>query len=327
MRLLVDVSSIAYRAHYKLKLTDRDGKLTGVIYGLLRSIERLAIQYEPEEVILCFDGGSEARRELYPQYKANRKNEEARKEVRRQLAIFRSIAGTLPVVMVGEPGVEADDTISAIAKFQSREEIGIVTGDHDLYQLIDLPLHYVVEPTGEKRKQIVIKKHGIKLKPRYTVLFKSLVGDTSDNIEGVTGIGPVNANRLIKEVGGTFKAILKHAKSEGGLGRDDYKTVRNKLRRNKRLIALDGSLLTKDQLTSILDQYRLGRLERHIDKKALTAELKRLSFSRFITRLSGFLIPFRAMVRERRNGATVTAEARKADTKGSGFVRRLRKTA
>jgi 5'-3' exonuclease len=193
--------------------------------------------------------------------------------------------------------------------------------------LIDLPLHYVIEPTGEKRKLIKIKKYGIKLKPRYTVLFKSLVGDTSDNIEGVTGVGPVNANRLIKEVGGTFTAILKHAKREGGLGKDDYKTVRSKLTRNQRLITLDGSLLTKDQLTSILDQYRLGRLDRRIDKKALTAELKRLSFSRFITRLSGFLIPFRTMVRERRNGATATAEVRKADTKGSGFVRRIRKTA
>jgi DNA polymerase-1 len=325
MRLLVDVSSIAYRAHYKLKFTDKDDNLTGVIYSLLRTIERLSVTYEPEEVILCFDGGNDARREMYPQYKANRKNKEARKEVRRQLAIFQSVAGTLPVVMIGEPGVEADDVIAVIAGFTKHEEIGIVTGDHDLYQLIDLPKHYVIEPTGKKRTQIVIEKYGIKLKPRYTVLFKSLVGDDSDNIKGVTGIGPVNANRLIKEVGGTFSTIKKHAKREGGLGKDDYKTVRDTLTRNQRLIALDGSLLTRDQYISILDQYRIGRLERRIDKKALTAELKRLSFSRFITRLSGFLIPFRKMVRERRNGAT--AEVCKADTKGSGFVRRIRKTA
>jgi len=325
MRLLFDVSSIAYRAHYKLKLTDRDGNLTGVVYGLLRSIERLSVTYEPEEVILCFDGGSEARRELYPQYKGNRTNDEARKEVRRQLAIFRSIAGTLPVVCVGEPGVEADDVIALIAAFCKQEEIGIVTGDHDLYQLIDLPSHYVVDPSGKKMKQVTIKKYKIKIRSKDVVLFKSLVGDDSDNIKGVTGVGPVGARKLIEEFRGSFRRILKHAKKEGGLGRDSYKKVLATLTRNVRLITLDGSLLTSDQRISILDQYRLGRLERRIDKKALTAELKRIGFNRFITRLAGFLIPFRAMVRERRNGAT--AEVRKADTKGSSFVRRIRKTA
>ncbi len=176
----------------------------------------------------------------------------------------------------------------------------------------------------------MIKKYGIKVWPWEVVMFKALTGDSSDNIDGVTGVGPVTADRLIEEVAKPtpsklLNAILKHAKREGGLGRDDYKTVRKKLKRNVKLIALDGSVLTKDQQASILDQYKLGRLERRIDKKALTAELKRLSFSRLITRLSGFLIPFRKMVREKRNGAT--AEVRKADTQGSGFVRRIRKTA
>jgi len=305
MRLLIDISGFCYRAAHKLKLSTK-GRSTNIVYGVLRSLEALLADLKPEEAIICWDAGKEARLALYPEYKANRKRDEDFKEdFARQVGLLQNLLTTLPVTQVREPGVEADDLIAALCGFMQHERVVIISGDHDLYQLVKKPLHTMLDFGG--------KTVAPDLKPSQILAYKVLVGDVSDNIKGVLGLGDVGARKLLKKHK-TLKQIMRAAKAgKVKLGRMSYKEALPIVRRNLKLMKLPGTpMLTEAQRVSIISQYRDGRLHRVIREQALREQLGVLGFKSTLRRLSAFLIPFRPIERVKKGTHAKAEEAPKS---------------
>jgi 5'-3' exonuclease len=314
MRLLVDAHGILYRSAYKLDLRDRHGDKTNIIFGTLRSLEAIANETRATEMVVVWDRRSDARIQMFPEYKAQRKRDpEFVEDFERQVSLLESLLRNLPILQIWHEGVEADDAIAVLCRFLHLERVGIVTGDQDLYQLARGPLHTIIDYHGEE----VDLSEALKVPLKQHLAFKALVGDSSDNIPGVTQIGPVRAKRLLDEHG-TLKEILRAHKGVGTLGAMSLSEARHTLKRNLALMSL-GRLLTDEQRSSIVKQYQYGRLKTAIDVSNFRKLLMSLGFTSIVRRLSGFLIPFKRMVRDMKD-----ANLRQEDPKGERLARRLR---
>jgi 5'-3' exonuclease len=298
--LFVDINNLIYRSAYKLRLSNRAGKNTGAVFGTLKMLGHLADAFGPEEMIICWDGSDAVRRrrELYPDYKQNRQRDpEFVADLQRQRGVLRHILSFLPVVQVDVPGVEADDAVAVLAAFCHLEQIGIVTSDRDLYCLAGRRCR-IIEPGGRDAK--------LELEPSQYIPYKVLVGDSSDNVKGVDGIGDVRARALLTEYG-TLDSVLRFAEEQGRLGRMQFAEVCTVIDRNLRLLT-PGLLLTSSERKTVVEQYARGRLARATDVPGLRAALLREGFVSIVSRLTGWLMPFRKMERGTRRGR-VDAEA------------------
>lgn len=288
MRLLIDLSNIAYRVAHVLKLSHR-GQKTHIIYGVLKSLESLALELEPEEIVICWDAGSARRKEIFFEYKANRKKDlDFLEDLHRQLALLREFFNCLPVIQCEIGGAEADDVIAVLAKFLHLEEVGIVTTDSDLFQLCQAPKHSIISP----KTHCAIK---LDMKPEQYLIYRLLVGN-KDNVPGVTQIGDKKARNLITQFG-TLKRILKHSKAKNGLGKLDHKQVKDVVTRNLKLWDLSTPHLTDAEKKCVLDQYRHGRLNRSLDADKLHDMCMFFGLSSFIRRFSMFSGAFKQMIR------------------------------
>lgn len=303
MRLLVDISGIAYRrAHTMPSLSTSSGDDVRIVYGVVLHLERLATLLKPREMVICWDGGSEARKALYPEYKANRKrDDEFQADFRRQLDVLSDFLKCLPVVQLRYKGVEADDIIAAVAQFCKMEKAGICTGDKDLYQLASRN-HTIYNTDGTKAK--------LEFTPHQYLTYKVLVGDSSDNIKGVLGLGDKGVRGLF-ETYPTLKKIMQAAKAgDVKLGRMGYKDASAVVKRNLRLMRA-GGVLTDNQRSQILADYKVGRLDTRIDIKELPNKLRSLKFASILSRVGMFRAAFFGMQR----GKPTNGEEDKADSK------------
>lgn len=295
MRLLIDAQSIVWASQYKLpNLKMRAGRKTGGIFGLLRTLAFLAEKLEPEEMVVCWDRRCHKRFELYPDYKNHRQPEnlseddrEFREQVMSQIEEAKHLLRLLPVLQIEEEGAEADDTIAVLARFLHLEDVGIFTRDKDLYQL-------VTERCSIINGDAAVEE--LEFRPREYLIYKVLVGDTSDHINGVPGVGDKTTRKLIREYK-TLKSIMAMAKEAGKLGRATYAEAKAIVRRNVQLMT-PGYLLTDDQRRHVLDTYRNSRLERTIAaKREIREAFRYYSFASLISRLSMFTVGFRSQVR------------------------------
>jgi 5'-3' exonuclease len=321
MRLLVDLSNLAYRAAHKLKLSHR-GKKTHIIYGVLKSLESLVADTRPEEVVICWDGmgGSQKRKDIYKPYKENRKRDpEFMEDLHRQLDCLWSFLETLPVVQCREYGVEADDIIIILNRFLRHERIGIVTPDSDLFQLAT-PEHVIIDPRTHEAVRL-------DLEPSQYLTYRVLVGG-KDNVPGVARVGDKKARKLIAEFG-SIDDILDHAREADGLGSMGWEEAREVVLRNLAIWDAEFPKATIEEKRTLLDQYKYGRLKARFDVDrflSLCREHGLSSFVRGISRLKGI---FKRLVRNKRD------ETRKAnqegqkqvgeeDSESSEYVRRIR---
>lgn len=312
MRLLVDISGLIYRAAYKMAGLSHRGLNTGAVFGTLRSLGNLAEAHEATEMAVAWDCGHASRSALYPEYKTNRKREpEFVADLERQKVVLRNLLDCLPIVNIELPGVEADDCIAVVAKFAHLEQVGIVTGDKDLYQLAAPPLHRIIAPGGGLVD--------LDLEPRQYLTYKVLVGDPSDNIKGVQGIGDKRALALIRKCG-TLRQIMEALRTGEvagvRMGHPAYEEAARVVSRNLKLMRL-GYLLTTTEHKQILDQYCHGRLDLSIDEPRLRRGLLASGFSSLVGRLSGFLAPFRAMERHKHHAKAETEKNQGPDRPGS----------
>jgi DNA polymerase-1 len=318
MRLLVDISGLAYRAAYKVGgLSTKQGDKTNVVFGVLRSLEKIANVTDATEMVICWDRGSDKRKKLYPEYKANRRrDEEFHEDYKRQCGVLSDVLSCLPVVQLEEEGCEADDLIATISTFCWLEAVGIVTNDRDIYQL------------KRHGKTCILDHRGAEVDLewkdwRWYLWYKVLVGDPSDNIKGVEGLGDKTARRLL-EKHGTLKAIMEWARGGAGtarLGRMDYKQAKPIVDRNLKLMRVGNSILSAKQSHRTLMTYKAARQHVAINEEALKEKLAELNFASIISRLSGFLLPFRKMARANHVKSQAN-EARKEER----ATRRMRRT-
>ncbi|HVH66008.1 MAG TPA: DNA polymerase I [Candidatus Acidoferrum sp.] len=214
--ILVDGHSLVYRAFFALpSLTDREGNVVNAAYGFT-SMLLLALQEHPDYVLASFDlGGRTFRHEELEQYKATRRPTPP--ELTPQFPLTRDIVRAFGIPIYEVRGVEADDVIGTLAR-QARERglhSTIVTGDLDALQLVNEDVYVLTSKRGVSETILytperVRERYG--LEPSQTVDLKGLIGDVSDNIPGIRGIGEKTAIKLIQEFGSVENLVANKAK-------------------------------------------------------------------------------------------------------------------
>ena len=200
--VLVDGSSYLYRAYHALPpLTTRSGQPTGAIKGVVNMLRSLLRQVRPTHVAVVFDApGKTFRDDIFPEYKAHRPP--MPDDMRAQIAPLHALVKALGLPLICEPGVEADDVIGTLAR-QAAEAgwpVLVSTGDKDLAQLVTPQITLVNTMTSVVLDEAgVLGKFGVR--PDQFIDYLMLVGDSSDGIPGVPGVGPKTAVKWLSEQG------------------------------------------------------------------------------------------------------------------------------
>lgn len=204
--MLIDGSSLIFRAFFALpNLTNADGVMTNGVYGFLTMYFRAVDEYKPDYILVAFDKKTKTfRHKEFEDYKANR--DKAPNELNYQFGILKDILDSLNVKYLDIDGYEADDivgTFSKIAKDEGLETV-IITGDKDYFQLVnDDVIVYLTRKGISQMEEITEEKikEDYGLSPKQLIDVKGLMGDKSDNIPGVDGIGEKTAIKFIKQYG------------------------------------------------------------------------------------------------------------------------------
>ena len=215
-RLLLDVSSLAYRAHFALKdVRSSDGRPMGLVHGYLDFVTRLLVSRRPDEVIHAYDHDWRpvARTEIYPGYKANRPPDPD--GLPEQLVLLRQALDLTGMLQSQTPEWEAEDAIGALCMGAGPgDRIEMVSGDRDLIQLVRDPIVRLlftvrgVSDLLELDEAAVLAKYGVPAS--HYAEFAILRGDPSDGLPGVRGVGEKTARVLIQAYG-SLEALLADA--------------------------------------------------------------------------------------------------------------------
>ena len=212
--VLIDGHSLAFRAFHAipLSLTSPSGELTNAVFGFTSMLLNVLREQAPEYVVVAFDVGRTFRHEMYDAYKGHR--ERMPDELRDQVERIKEVVNTLNIPVFTAEGYEADDVLATLARQAAGQGVHslIVTGDRDILQVVDE--HIRVLTSGRQFSDTIIydpaaveAKYG--LRPDQLVDLKALVGDKSDNIPGVRGIGEKGATDLLQKYG-TLDAVYEH---------------------------------------------------------------------------------------------------------------------
>ena len=282
---LVDAHGFLHRNYHALpKLVNSKGKEVGALYGFLNWILKFDKEIKPEYIAFCFDSkGPTNRHKIYPQYKANRPP--ADEALVQQLIIARDLVKALGFKVCALPGAEADDilaTLAVKAEAQNAEAV-IITSDKDILQLADDKIKIWNGNLKEKPKSALECKAKFGVECKYVADYLSIVGDSSDNVPGVAGLGPKAAVELITKFG-SLENILQAAKNHNSGIKE---TMIKKLLEgekdallSKQLIILDTALPIETDLQNYItepaDLEKLQYFAKEFEFKNLTAYLEEL---------------------------------------------------
>ena len=240
MLTLIDGNSLLFRAYYGVhsRLTRADGTPTGAVYGFFNMILPILASAKPDDAFICVFDASRItfRQDIYPDYKMNRTATPADLIAQGQMIQSGLMSLGMPVLCV--PGVEADDVIATLARQNctTTNATRIITSDKDLMQLVsDCVFLYDGMKNREIRTDAVLEKFGVK--PHQVIDVQSLMGDSSDNVPGVPGIGPKKAAELINQFGNldNLYANLDAVQNE---------RIRGLLRDNREMAYISKQLVT-----------------------------------------------------------------------------------
>ena len=241
--LLVDGNSLAYRAFFALPetITTSDGFPTNALYGLAAMMVKVLSEEHPGRVVVAWDpAGGTFRNDLYDEYKAGRR--ETPDLLREQKRLFRPLMEAFGFVNAELTGYEADDVIGTLARSaaESGERVMILTGDRDALQLVDERVTVLATGRGvtdvtRYTPEAVRERYGVG--PELMVDFRGLVGDPSDNLPGVPGIGEKGAAQLIAKYGG-LEEVLAHAGEQSPKRRENLTAHADDARLTARLAAI-----------------------------------------------------------------------------------------
>ena len=280
--LILDGNSVINRAYFGVKpLTTRDGLYTHAIYGFLNILERMEKEEQPDAVCVAFDlHGPTFRHEKYDGYKANRHG--MPEELAMQMPVMKQVLQAMNIPIYECQGWEADDVIGTVGKICSNHEweCVIVTGDRDSLQLIDDNVHVklVISKPGQTTatlydKEKFTEEYGFE--PKKMIDLKSLMGDSSDNIPGVAGVGPKTATDL----------LVKFGSLDGVYENLEDPSIRPKLR-EKLVAEKDNAYLSYDlatiRLTAPIDFEPKDALIQPYNKAELYTLFQKLEFVRLI---------------------------------------------
>ena len=276
--LIIDGLNTFLRAFTMINHINPNGHHIGGLTGFLKSVGYAIKMLNPTKVVIIFDGvgGSNARRNLYPEYKANRhvnrmtnysifsSKEEETESINNQMARLIQYLKCLPITVIGIDGLEADDIIGYLAnKFQAYGEttsVTIMSADKDFLQLIS-PKVQVYSPVKKKiyKPKDVLEEFGVS---SYNFLnYKILLGDNSDNVPGITGLGPKKLTKLFPELASdnpvTLDEIIEKSASQIDENKLYFSVVerRHQLAINYQLMSLNGSFLSPENRQVVKDAF------------------------------------------------------------------------
>ena len=284
--LIVDGLNTFLRAFTMINHLNIDGYHIGGLTGFLKSIGYAIKMLNPTKVVIVFDGvgGSNARRNLFPDYKANRNTnrmtnysifsskEEESESINNQMQRLILYLKCLPVTVISIDGLEADDIIGYLAhkfeNFSETQEINIMSADQDFLQLVSSKTS-VYSPTKKKiyKPKDVLADFGVS-STNY-INYKILLGDKSDNVPGISGLGPIKLIKLFPELTSENKVTLENIidKSAELINENKlYLSVverRHQLFINQQLMNLEGDFLSPDNRLLVkqafIDRYELNK--------------------------------------------------------------------
>mgnify|MGYP000478520095 FL=1 len=291
MLVLIDGNSILNRAFYGIMgnkmLTTPDGKYTNAVYGFLAIMFKVMDDINPDYMAVAFDlKAPTARHKMYAGYKATR--HAMPEELAEQMPIIKDILRKMNITIIEKEGYEADDILGTLSKRAEKEgmEVTIVSGDRDTFQLASKNIKIRIPRTkmGKTETDIfdedkVIETYGVT--PKQMIEVKGLMGDTSDNIPGVPGVGEKTALNLIKEYGSIdklYKTIDESPNAVKG-------KLKEKLVENKDLAILSRTLGTINLEVPLDEKISDLKLVEWNNDEVLST-FKELKFNRFIDRFS-----------------------------------------
>ncbi|MGL5243189.1 MAG: DNA polymerase I [Kluyvera ascorbata] len=280
--ILVDGSSYLYRAYHAFPpLTNRAGEPTGAMYGVLNMLRSLILQYQPTHAAVVFDAkGKTFRDELFEDYKSHRPP--MPDDLRAQIEPLHTMVKAMGLPLLAVSGVEADDVIGTLAREAEKagRPVLISTGDKDMAQLVTPGITLINTMTNTiLGPDEVVTKYGVP--PELIIDFLALMGDSSDNIPGVPGVGEKTAQALLQGLGG-LDTLYGEPEKIAGLTFRGAKTMAAKLEQNKDLAYLSYKLATiKTDVELELGCEQLTVAQPAADE--LLALFKKYEFKRWIT--------------------------------------------
>jgi len=281
--ILIDGHALAYRAFHALPedMKTSQGELTNAVYGFTSMLLNVLRDERPTHIAVTFDKGRTFRHDVYPDYKAHRAK--MPDEMRSQMERVRQVVDTLGIPIFEQEGYEADDLLGTLARQAEEQGVDtlIVTGDMDLLQLVDehtrvLTSRWRFSDTVTYDLEGVKRRYG--LTPAQLVDLKAIMGDKSDNIPGVRGVGEKTGIKLLQQYG-SLEAIYEHL--------DEVQTrFRSKLEAERDMAFLSRRLATivRDAPVQLdLDSCRV----RSFDREAVMDLFRELEFRSLVERLPG----------------------------------------
>ncbi len=280
---IIDGHAQFFRAYYAIRTpmsTPVTGDPTNMVYGFTSMLLKLLREEKPDHIAVVIDVASDQetfRSEIDPEYKANR--EEAPDDFGDQVDKCLDVLEVLEIPVLGEPVVEADDVIASLVKRMRSEQpeldIRIISRDKDLTQLIDEHVELFDAHKGTTvMPDDVFKTPDMGVEPAMVGDILALMGDTSDNIQGVPGIGPKTAAKLIMEFG-SIDGIFKNIESIKGKRKENLLASRDILKISRELVTLREDVAFEFDLEETeLDPSTW-------DVKRITTLFKELGFNRF----------------------------------------------
>jgi DNA polymerase I len=281
--LLIDGFNLAYRCFFAIpELTRADGFPTNALHGWVKSLWKLADQERPDSTLVFFDlGGAQDKLAIHAEYKAQR--EEMPEALVKQLPYVKTLTRALGYVGIEQDGVESDDLLGAeaVALAKAGHDVLIVSSDKDFAQLVSDKIKILLPPPTANPKlgwrlldpAGVLEKFGVA--PEKIAEYLALVGDTSDNIPGVAGVGPKTAAKWLAEWGSLEGVITHAAELKPDRFRELVVADTEKLRRNLKLTTLNLSLpsLVVGKPTSAPEE--LFRLLEELEMRSSLAEARK----------------------------------------------------
>ncbi len=275
--ILIDGSSYFFRAFHALPpLTTSKGQPTGAIYGVANMIKKLIKDYQPQELAVVFDAkGKTFREEWYPDYKAHRPPMPQDLSCQFQPLIDLLETMGLPLLII--EGVEADDVIGTLAKQATEQGIPVIisTGDKDMAQLVSEHVT-LINTMSNTTMDITGVKEKFGVEPVQIIDYLTLIGDTSDNIPGVTKCGPKTAVKWLQEYQ-TLENLIKNADKITGKIGENLRADIPHLDLSKKLVTiktdLDLPLNLKELTIKLVNKSRLVELVREFEFKNWLKEL------------------------------------------------------
>jgi len=243
---LIDGSALAYRSHFAFirnPLTTSKGQNVSAVFGFINALLRILDQEKPELCCVVFDTPEPTfRHKKFKEYKATR--EKTPEELVDQLPLIKTLSEKLGITVIEVPGWEADDVIGTLAKdaAENRIDVFLVSGDKDFMQLVSERVTiYNISKADEDivllNAEGVVEQFGVS--PEQVIEVMGLMGDASDNVPGVRGVGQKTALKLIKEYGSIEKLYEN-------LDRISSPSLKTKLTNDRDVALLSHELVTID---------------------------------------------------------------------------------